>query len=306
MPSLDDHTPRVCMHCGAELSGRADCWLCHSKSDDPQLHLDSSSARPAPIQFGLDSILLLMTFVAVICGVFAVAPGAAVIIAVLSLPALVRTAVLARRDRVAGQPMGWGTKALTFLATTSFVVVLLAAMGAAFYATCWVGFWGGAFAHELVDGNAGYDSIGTGLIVGSALGIIAAGFVMWWLIRRAVKTNYRVPAWTSWTGFGFALLGLALFWIIHSRDTEAASFVLSVSGIGLVFSLLGLGTPWRWSCAWGTGLGAGPVVVWFAIAIVDHNLHVLDSFAAPILATFLGLMIGGCLHLWVMGPRETK
>ena len=198
-----------------------------------------------------------------------------------------------------------GGKTLTFLATTSFVVVLLAAMGTAFYATCWVGFWGGAFGHSVVDPGAGFNTIGTGLIVGIALGIIAAALVMWWLIRRVVKTNYRVPAWTGWFGFIVALGGLLLCWIFHSPDEEVISFTLSVCGIGLVFSLLGLGTAHRWTCAWGTGLGAGPVVAWLVIALAQRDWHDGDSLAVPIAGTVIGLAIALVLHLWVMGPDDS-
>ena len=176
-------------------------------------------------------------------------------------------------------------------------------MGAAFYATCWVGFWGGALAHDAIDSRAGFGSIGTGLIVGSVLGIIVAGFVMWWLIRRAVKTNYRVPAWTSWFGFIAALGGVLLCWIFHSHDIEVISFTLSICGIGLVFSLLGLGTPQRWTCAWGTGLGGGPIAAWLGIAL---TLRDWAPLAVPIVGTILGLVVALVLHIWVMESHVTS
>ena len=309
MSEAPHETRRTCPHCGAELSTAGVCWLC--RLDAPtsavgKLPSTTQAQSGVPIQFGLDSILLLTTFVAVLSGVFAVAPGVAVVAALLSRPALTRTASLARRDRTMGQPMKWGAKALTFLATTSFVVVLLAAMGIAFYATCWVGFWGGAFAHELVDSGAGFDAIGTGLIVGSLLGIIAAVFVMWWLIRRVVKTNYHVPAWTSWCGFVAALAGFVLFAIFHSRDTEVLSFVLSVSGIGLVFSLLGLGAPRRWACAWGTGLAVGPIAASLAIVFTPDDKAWLESIFAPLAATLVTALVAIPLHLWVMQKRGSQ
>lgn len=293
-----------CPQCGARLSASQRCWLCQSEVPRTEAEPGNKPISPAPaiapIQFGLDSILLLMTFVAVLSGLFAIAPGIAVVGAVLSLPALIRTAILARQKRVAGAPMGWGIKTITFLATTSFVVVLLTAMGAAFYATCWIGFWGGAFGHGAIDPGVGFDTLATGFFVGIPLGIIAALFVMGWMLRRVLKKDYRIPAWAGWFGFVVALGGMLLYWIFHSRDMEVISFTGSVSAIGLIFSMLGLGTPKRWACAWGTGLGAGPLISSLLVVVLSHEWSWLDSILSAIMASFIALVIGGALHLWVM------
>lgn len=284
------------------LEGR--CWLCRQTWDvSPQ---DAAKPHPvAPVQFGLDSMLLAMTFAAVVCGAFVIAPGAGAAIAVLGLPALIRTAILARRSRVAGEPLSTVAKTVTFLATMSFVVVLLLAMGIAFYATCWVGFWGGAMGHSVFV-RPGLDGIGTGFFVGIGLGVLAAAATMWWILRRALKTNYRVPAWINWCGSLVSLASLVVFWAAWDfRADSIPMVVLPIAGCGFVFSALGLGTSRRWVVAWGVGLSVGTTLGVLLMVLDNSSQNSLSRIGVCFFATVLSVAIAIPLHLWTMRLRDS-
>ena len=59
----------------------------------------SNRQSAAPFQFGLSSLLLITTLVAVIMSVSVMVPGIGILLAIISVPALVRTYVLVRRKR---------------------------------------------------------------------------------------------------------------------------------------------------------------------------------------------------------------
>jgi hypothetical protein len=139
-----------CRHCGAELiAGRSECWLCHASmpaGGDAAIIVaeaagNRQAARPTGrFQFGISSILLFTTFVAILCSITTMSPGLGVALAILAIPALLRTYVVAARRGASGKPMSTGGKAGVFLLTL-FVVVgaIVAVLGAfvvAFLATC--------------------------------------------------------------------------------------------------------------------------------------------------------------------------
>ena len=192
MPAADKLDVNICPNCGADISDAPICWLCYSEWKTAEVEAASRTkpnivTPPAPIQFGVGALLLLITYVAVLCGVFTIAPGWALVLVLLTLPAFIRTAFVARRERGRGRPMDMAEKTLVFLATTGFVIGLVIAMAIAFYATCWGGLFAGMFGHEIVTSQSGFGSLGTGLIVGVISGIIAALGVMALMIRYALK-----------------------------------------------------------------------------------------------------------------------
>jgi hypothetical protein len=90
----------------------------------------------AQFQFGIASLMLVMTLVAVLFGVGAMAPGLGIALGVLAAPALIRTSVVAARAGARGEPMAPSRKIDLFVASLFVVGVVAVAAGAAFVVTC--------------------------------------------------------------------------------------------------------------------------------------------------------------------------
>ncbi len=92
---------------------------------------------PAPgLRFGLSALMLLMTLISVCLAVYAAVPALGACLAVVSLPALVRTALVARLRRQYRRPLSVldcvGEFAIAFLMTLSTITALLVAFLAPF------------------------------------------------------------------------------------------------------------------------------------------------------------------------------
>jgi hypothetical protein len=90
---------------------------------------------PAPpaarLQFGLSSILLFVTLVAILCSIIKMSPGLGIPLAILAGPALLRTCVVALRHSASGSPMSASEKAQAFAVSLAMVfTVVLTAVGA--------------------------------------------------------------------------------------------------------------------------------------------------------------------------------
>lgn len=174
----------TCPHCGAELAvGESRCWLClDARGDDRE-----AAAAPRDPQrwtFGLSSLMLFVTLVAVTLGIAGLSPGLGVVFGVLVTPALIRTAVAARRARTAGDGMNVYEKAWAFLGSLGVVFCTSLAAGAAFFATCWVGAIGADAANSDLDAV-----IWTGIIGG----VIAGMVVLVLMIRRLWPLRGKRP-----------------------------------------------------------------------------------------------------------------
>jgi hypothetical protein len=150
---LPQSTPSdCCQKCGAQLiPGRPKCWLCNAElptqgAGEAVVIASVAPELPRPFaptgrfQFGLSSLLLLMTLVAILCSIIKMNPGLGIVVAVLAVPALLWTVFVAMRRGGRGNPMSAGGKAAVFLLTLFTVVgVLVAVIGAfvaAVLATC--------------------------------------------------------------------------------------------------------------------------------------------------------------------------
>jgi hypothetical protein len=186
-----------CPDCGAAIvPGAKKCWLCALKAESAvQPARDATSttrdapiplnpyASPAPPSdhlsrtFSLSSMFLWTTLVAVVMGVATFAPGLAIALAILSLPAAVRTigAVYRRKQRL-GQPIPTFEKIETFLGSLSIVLAIIIGAGIAFTAVCFP------------IGLAGFDAAERGnsslMIFGLVAGIVSAIVVAFFLGRR--------------------------------------------------------------------------------------------------------------------------
>jgi hypothetical protein len=176
-----------CPECGAALvPGAKKCWLCELKAGSPDQSGSAGSASqrdsttppnpyasPAPPSehldrtFSLTSMFLWTTLVAVILGVSTFAPGLAVMLAILSLPAAVRTigAVYRRKQRRGGS-ISASEKIETFLASFGIVVAIVIGAVAAFTVVCFP------------LGLASFSANAGGLVVFAIIAGIAAGLVV--------------------------------------------------------------------------------------------------------------------------------
>jgi hypothetical protein len=147
----------------------------------------SDIALPPPsARFTLASLMLIVTLSAVLFGVIALYRGIGIGLAVLSVPALVRTVGIQWRRRAAGAPLSPVDKGAAFLASLAVVTTITAASFAAFAAICF---------------PAGLAAFGTdavalawfGWIVGIAAGLVVAYFLAR-LLWPASRTWHRGEA----------------------------------------------------------------------------------------------------------------
>jgi hypothetical protein len=100
------------------------------------------AARPAAAearaayQFGISTIMLVITIAAVVLGVFRMSAGVGLALVFLFTPALVRTCIIAVRRKARGRPMSVAAKIGAFAASLGIVIVVVAASIGAFFAVC--------------------------------------------------------------------------------------------------------------------------------------------------------------------------
>jgi hypothetical protein len=181
-----------CPECGASVKPGLDrCWLCQRPQPIDAIVIEPpgpfSAAPPrrgaSPTQFSLETLLMIVTLVAVCLGLLMAAPGLGVLVSIVAAPALVRTLIAGYQRRAVGTPLSAGEKVLAFLASTgvTFAVLLagLAAFGTACFATCL-----GALGLEAVGGPSGPFSGGEWvvllmLLTSAGVGIATAIWLFW-------------------------------------------------------------------------------------------------------------------------------
>ena len=179
-----------CPHCEALLSpGWTECWLCGASAPTavtaPFPNVPQGECRPASrgrLQYGLSSLLLFMTLVAILCSITSMSPGLGIGLIILSVPALVRTCVVAPRSGVHGQPMSVRAKTAVFLITIPVVVFVCVTAAAAFFATCGVTMGIGGTVSGRWD-----SSLVVAVILGSIVGLMVAVL----LTRLLLKSSRR-------------------------------------------------------------------------------------------------------------------
>jgi hypothetical protein len=198
MDTTDAPTPvQVCPQCGAHFPSPAVwCWLCGWKTGDPVFvrperktgSADNPYAAPAPSAddlartYSLSTLFLWTTLVACVMGVVRIAPGLGIVLAVLSLPAALRTVGRVGRLRTkTGRAMTVSGKISTFMSSLTICFVIALGASTAFTLTCFP------------IGLLGFSSGGGGggvLILAVIAGLIAGGFAGYWLIRWLWRQRY--------------------------------------------------------------------------------------------------------------------
>ena len=142
----------LCRHCGTRnVPSAIRCWRCgydlqpiDQATDIEALpDLPPLPRLPSPestATFSLTTTFLILTLFCVGFGLFAIAPGLGILMAIGAMPALVRTTLVALRRRQLGREVSTARKIALFagsLATTIVmaVVVIIAAIGS-FCAVC--------------------------------------------------------------------------------------------------------------------------------------------------------------------------
>ncbi len=133
----------VCLNCGADrLPSASVCWLCKQNlAEVTATDVEIIEVREnTSFTFSIASILLATALFAVFFGVLMMAPGLAILLAILCVPALVRTGLAFQQRSEAGKPVPTGRKFLWFLSsltvTTIVVVVVVVASFGTFCAVC--------------------------------------------------------------------------------------------------------------------------------------------------------------------------
>lgn len=192
-------TERYCPECGAAARpADVNCWLCHRPLVVTAELVEAGppfAGRPAPpkwvnpAQFSLETLMLVITLIAVCLGMIMALPGLGVLVAIVAAPALVRTLVAGYQERSAGTPLTLGEKLLTFLASTGVSLAVIAtgwtAFAAACYGSCLVA-WGleSAGAGPPAFGRSGELVLYAMLGVSALIGLGTAGWLFWVLRPR--------------------------------------------------------------------------------------------------------------------------
>jgi len=136
-----------CRQCGVMLKpGQTKCCLCHAEPSPGATTEAAPARKPAAgggsagpatgrFQYGLSSLLLFTTLLAILCSIASMSPGLGIVVAILSVPAIVRTCISASWRGARGQPMSFGKKVAVFLLTLPMIVTVIVAAGAAFFFT---------------------------------------------------------------------------------------------------------------------------------------------------------------------------
>jgi hypothetical protein len=93
-------------------------------------HADERHARPTGhLQFGISSLLLIVTLVAILGSIANMAPGLGILLVIVAVPALVRTCIVAYRNLACGENMSAAEKAGVFLLSMVTIAALMLIAG---------------------------------------------------------------------------------------------------------------------------------------------------------------------------------
>jgi hypothetical protein len=185
MPADVSSKVPLCHACQAQLKiGDAKCWLCGAPAVfDVNAPVATNRPADSPMttsrgvaSFSLSTLMMFVTLVAVVCGVFSIAPGVGAALALVLMPVLTHMVIAARREEAMGYTLRPGERFILFFGSLGLVVVAGVAASITFGISCFAGFFAGAAAGDAF-GAKGYDGIAWGAFVGMGLGAIAAAYV---------------------------------------------------------------------------------------------------------------------------------
>jgi hypothetical protein len=170
----------TCRHCGAALPGGANrCWLCYtpvvtSSGQSVVQRAETVAEYGEPkVQtggFSLASLMMLVTLVCVLLGVFTIAPGLGVPLAIVAFVTWLRTVSVVKWRATTGRPLTSGEVIFVFVRSVAFTLLILMLVGVSAVAAF------AAFCFGIMNASGAADSELTGLMVVSVIVLIAAVF----------------------------------------------------------------------------------------------------------------------------------
>jgi hypothetical protein len=150
LPAAKSESSNGCPECGARVKPTDDkCWLCgrdlvisaevvepYAESPFSANWSPRAGVKPAPFQFSLESLLMVITLAAVCLGAFVATPGLGVLALIVAAPALLRTVVEGHQSRQRGHALTLSEKLVAFAASTGIALAALSAAAAAFFTAC--------------------------------------------------------------------------------------------------------------------------------------------------------------------------
>jgi hypothetical protein len=176
---------RRCPECGAELGVDDErCWLCRRDLvidaelvETPKATGQSPFAAVHPLQFSLETLLLIVTLSAVCLGALVAAPGLGVLALVIAVPALIRTCLTGISSKRLTGKLTVTDKIMAFLASAAITWAALVAAGIAFFAACTVSVFA-AVAVGQAQGSRPIDNTLANLLIWTAVvfcGVVSIG-----------------------------------------------------------------------------------------------------------------------------------
>lgn len=171
-----------CARCGAAMrADTARCWLCGAAiASHPTSATPSAERKESAGRFSLASLMMFVTLLCVVLGLFTIAPGIGVPFGLIMLVAWMRTAAVARRRAEHGFAVTRAERLQLFISSVSTAVALLAVTGvagcAALVAACFVCLytWDGFGANERAApfGLIAAAAVAAGIAIPAMLGIV--------------------------------------------------------------------------------------------------------------------------------------
>jgi hypothetical protein len=186
--------------------------------DDQASATNTLRATAPPQSYSLATLMLIVTLVSIICGITSLAPGLGVVMWIVAVPALVRTAIVRRHRLASFRTEGLSNPIFDFAASCG--VVLVAALCTS------IGSPINGFAFGLIGSFVAAFVTQSAMEVGMWIGLVA-GYFSGLFIAYILTTNPD----PNWGAFPIAS---ATRW---ERGIMASSIVLSVTAV-LTFLLV--------------------------------------------------------------------
>lgn len=155
MEALSTNGFKRCPECGADNPPQnARCWLCGAALDrgakpadrkeqpiDAEVINPYQSPPPAPVvgtqhQFRLITLFLIVTVICLCLGLWRSAPGLAIPLLIIAVPALARASAVSRRVAAGGKRASIGDFLIAFATSVALVIVTIVAGIVAFCIAC--------------------------------------------------------------------------------------------------------------------------------------------------------------------------
>jgi hypothetical protein len=174
-----DRLARRCPECDAvPLAGATKCWLCRASLPPEsrvagKTHLDDTD--PGPIQFSIETLLLVTTLAAVCLEALVSLPGLGVVALFIAVPALVRTCLTGVAGNHVGQRLTASDKVMAFFASAGITCAAFVAAFIAFFSVCTASFLTGMAVGPINEIVPGGETIAMVFMVTAVVLCCAAG-----------------------------------------------------------------------------------------------------------------------------------